>query len=52
MLRKFKGQGVGKLALKSVLERFPGRWQIRVLVENTAALGFWTSAVSSVVGNG
>ncbi|MCG7585380.1 GNAT family N-acetyltransferase [Photobacterium sp. OFAV2-7] len=51
VLRKFKGKGVGKLALKSVLERFPGRWQIRVLVENTAALGFWTAAVLDVVGS-
>lgn len=50
VLRKFKGKGIGKQALKSVLERFPGRWQIRVMVENTAALGFWAAAVSSVVG--
>ncbi len=50
VLRKFKGQGIGKNALERVLKAFPGQWQIRVLVENTGALRFWTSAVSSVVG--
>ncbi|UTV26443.1 GNAT family N-acetyltransferase [Photobacterium atrarenae] len=48
--RKFKGQGVGKQALANLLNQFPGKWQIRVLVENEPALAFWQSAVRQVVG--
>lgn len=50
VLRKFKGQGVGKNALAKVIDRYPGKWQIRVLLENSGALCFWKSAVSKIVG--
>lgn len=50
VLRKFKGQGVGKEALAKVVRIFPGKWQIRVLLENSGALRFWKSAVSNIVG--
>ncbi|WNJ94254.1 hypothetical protein RND59_08725 [Vibrio ruber] len=50
VLRKFKGQGVGKQALAQVVKAFPGKWQIRVLLENSGALSFWQSAVSDIVG--
>ncbi len=51
VLRKFKGRGVGKEALKLIVKMFPGKWQIRVLTENEGALQFWTSAVSNLVGD-
>ncbi|EJG1735715.1 GNAT family N-acetyltransferase [Vibrio parahaemolyticus] len=50
VLRKFKGQGVGKLVLAQVVKAFPGKWQIRILLENSGALSFWKSAVSNIVG--
>ncbi|EPA0985909.1 GNAT family N-acetyltransferase [Vibrio parahaemolyticus] len=50
VLRKFKGNGVGKQTLKLVTEQFIGQWQIRVLLGNTAALKFWKSAISNIVG--
>ncbi len=50
VLRKFKGQGVGKDVLAQVVNAFPGRWQVRVLLENTGALSFWKSAVRNIVG--
>ncbi|WP_330959633.1 GNAT family N-acetyltransferase [Photobacterium sp. 53610] len=50
VLRKFKGQGVGRQALQCIVNRHPGQWQIRVLLENTPALTFWKSAVQSIVG--
>ncbi len=50
VLRKFKGQGVGKKALAQVVKAFPGKWQIRILLENSGALCFWKSAVSNIVG--
>lgn len=32
------------------MNRHIGKWQIRVLKENEAALKFWLSAVSDIVG--
>lgn len=51
VLRKFKGKGVGKQALTLIINSLPGKWQIRVLIENTGALNFWQSAVSDIVGD-
>lgn len=51
VLRKFKGKGVGKKSLALVVSLFPGKWQIRVLIENNGALSFWKSAVSNLVGD-
>lgn len=51
VLRKFKGQGVGKEALAKVIDIFPGNWQIRVLLQNSGALHFWKSAVFNLVGD-
>lgn len=31
-------------------EQFSGQWQIRVLIGNEAALKFWQSAISGLVG--
>ncbi len=50
VLRKFTGKGVGKQAMKLVVEQFPGKWQIRVLMDNDGALTFWKSVVSDLVG--
>lgn len=51
VLRKFKGLGVGKEALQQVTDLHKGVWQIRVLKENQAALSFWKSALSGIVGD-
>jgi len=50
VLRKFKGQGVGRAAFNLSVSRFPGRWITRVLKENRAALRFWTAVVSEYTG--
>ncbi len=50
ILRKYKGRGVGKLALKTVVSMHLGDWQVRVLQENSGALCFWRSAIRSLVG--
>ncbi|MFM2486437.1 GNAT family N-acetyltransferase [Celerinatantimonas yamalensis] len=50
VLRKFKGNGVGKKALSLVVGKHPGTWQIRVLKENKAALKFWEAALTAIVG--
>lgn len=51
ILRKFKGQGVGKEAFMEALAHHPGKWQVRVLKENKGALRFWLSAISKAVGD-
>ena len=48
VLRKFKGMGVGKEAFRLAVTARPGRWQTRVMLENTAALKFWRSVINSV----
>ncbi|CED60531.1 Putative uncharacterized protein [Moritella viscosa] len=49
VLRTFKGKGIGKKAFELVTQSFPGKWQIRVLLENVDALHFWKSSVSNIV---
>lgn len=49
VLKRFKGKGVGKKALKFLAAQFIGKWQIRVLVENNKGLQFWLSAISNIV---
>lgn len=47
VLRKFKRQGIGKLAFEQAVSRFPGLWLTRVLNGNTGALEFWQSVIRS-----
>lgn len=47
VIRKFRRKGVGKEAAEQLFERFRGDWQIRCFVENTPAVEFWRSVVSS-----
>ncbi len=51
VLRKFNRKDVGKRAFKLVTQLILGKWQIRVLIENTNALPFWKSSVFNVVGH-
>jgi predicted acetyltransferase len=45
ILRKFKGKHIGHKALEEVFQKHPGRWQVRVLVENIGARAFWESVL-------
>ncbi|KKD59048.1 acetyltransferase [Grimontia sp. AD028] len=49
VLRKFTGKGIGRKALLAALDKRHGDWQIRILKENIAVLGFWQSAVEALV---
>ena len=40
VLRVFREQGVGNEAAKKLWEKFPGKWQVRVLKSNTPAYPF------------
>jgi predicted acetyltransferase len=50
ILKKYQGKGIGKQVLQQLVMLYKGAWQIRVLLENTAALYFWKAAVANVVG--
>ena len=48
VVRKYRGQGVGRRAARAIMTTEPARWEIRVLKENQAALRFWTACVEDV----
>ena len=49
VLKKFKGQGVGKRAFQQLTEKYPGQWQVRILKENKMAIKFWLATIESIV---
>jgi predicted acetyltransferase len=51
ILRKFKGNGVGRGSACLMFERHPGPWLIRVLDENKGARSFWTKVIRAYTGN-
>lgn len=50
VVRGLRRRGVGKLAAWEVWMRFPGRWQVRVMESNQAALKFWKGAIAEFAG--
>lgn len=48
VLRHHRHSGIGRQAFRACVSRHPGRWQIRVMVENTGALTFWENAIRSI----
>jgi predicted acetyltransferase len=50
IVRGYRRQGVGSAAASEVLDRFPGRWEVRVMDVNYLAQRFWERAISDFVG--
>jgi predicted acetyltransferase len=48
--RGFRRMGVGLSIARQVWQRFPGRWQVRVMESNHPACFFWQRAVEEFVG--
>jgi predicted acetyltransferase len=46
ILRKYRGQGVGRIAAESVFSRHPGLWELAVARKNAAAREFWRKVLS------
>jgi predicted acetyltransferase len=44
ILRKYRHQGIGARAAWELFDRFPGRWEVFEIIENTAAQEFWRKA--------
>ena len=45
VLRQFRRKQVGSRAAVIIWDRFPGQWQLRVLVSNQVAYAFWHKLV-------
>ena len=50
VLRKHRRAGVASVALRAILTRWPGRWEIAIADRNTAARAFWPRAVAATPG--
>ncbi|NUU38013.1 GNAT family N-acetyltransferase [Pseudomonas sp. C2B4] len=46
--RRFRGQGVAKFVVSTLLSRFPGQWQIFHIDANQTARCFWTSVIPTL----
>ena len=45
VLRKHRRHGVGTRVARALFERFPGRWEVAVLVWNVGAQRFWRGVI-------
>ncbi len=50
IMKKYKKQGIGTAVAHQIWNSFNGRWQVRVLVENTIATAFWSQAITKFIG--
>jgi predicted acetyltransferase len=50
ILRGYRRAGIGTEVAHQVWKRFPGAWQVRVIVSNQPAYRFWHHAIKSFAG--
>jgi len=48
ILRKYRGQGVGRLAAQAIMDLEPAHWEIRVLEQNQGAQRFWAGLLDKL----
>jgi predicted acetyltransferase len=48
--RKYRRGGVASEAVRQILGRYPGRWEVAVVERNTTALAFWPKAIAATPG--
>ena len=48
VLKKYRRQGLGTVAAQYVINRFPGKWEIRILHENQPAVRFWRQVINDL----
>ncbi|WP_371168196.1 GNAT family N-acetyltransferase [Aliiroseovarius sp. 2305UL8-7] len=46
--RAFQGKGLGKELFRQTVAAHPGKWQVRVLVQNIAAQAFWRVTIEDI----
>jgi len=45
VLRKYRGQGVGRIAAEALFSRHPGFWEVAVVRKNLPAAAFWRRTI-------
>lgn len=50
VVRGYRRQGIGTSVAHCMWKRFPGRWEVRVMQSNCAALKFWQHAITTLTG--
>lgn len=45
--RKYRRRGVAREAVREILARYRGRWEVAVLERNTGARAFWPQAIAA-----
>lgn len=46
ILKKYRRQGLGKLAATAVFKQFPGKWEVSVILKNIPAVRFWRHTIA------
>ena len=50
VMRGYRTQGIGKEAARQIWERFPNKWEVRVMRANVGATRFWKRAIAEYLG--
>ena len=50
VMRKHRRGGVASAAVRTILTRYPGRWELAIAQRNTGARAFWPVAVAATPG--
>ncbi|MCS7055622.1 MAG: GNAT family N-acetyltransferase [Thermoflexales bacterium] len=50
ILRKYRGQGLGRWFAVQLFDRFPGVWEVGEIYENTDAQAFWRRVIGCYTG--
>jgi predicted acetyltransferase len=50
VLRRYRRSGVGRTAACALFDRFKGRWEVRELIANLPAQGFWRRIIGDYTG--
>lgn len=47
IIRKYAGNGYGKIAATEIFKMFPGKWQVSQIEKNESAKAFWRKTIST-----
>ena len=50
VMKKYRRRGVGAAAARELFDRFTGRWEVRQVRTNTAAIAFWRKTIGDYTG--
>jgi predicted acetyltransferase len=52
IVRKWRGKGLGKQAGHAIFNKFPGKWQVRQMLDNRPAQSFWRKVIADFAEDG